>query len=121
MPDPILDEEMIIDLLRCPLKPETMMRIQAGAMQALADIYDRKVTREEFMEMASPCVALYAQACKLWLLHNIRRVYDTDDLTTARFEEASTGLEDLLRVQCETVIEIVKRLQLCPTSADKIH
>lgn len=121
MADPVLDEEMIADLLKCPISPENVGRIQAGAMQALMDLYDRKATRDEFIAMATPCVALYGQTSKLWLLANVRMVFDSGDLDTNRFEQAQTGLSDIIRVQCETVIEIVKRLRMCPTSQDKVH
>ena len=121
MSDPVLDEQYIIELLRCPVKAETVTMLQGGAVQALIDLYDRKVTREEFANLASPCLALYGQTAKLWLLANIEGVFDSGDLDKDRFVKAREGLENLVRKQAETVIEIVKRLQTCPTSQDKVH
>lgn len=121
MADPILDEDLIVSILQCPIKPDTVNRIQSGAMQAMVDLFDRKPTRDEFISLSAPCVALYGQAAKLWMLSNIQQVYDAGELDGSRFLVATSSLEDIIRKQCETVIEIVKRLQLCPTSQDRVH
>lgn len=121
MADPVLDEQQIIQLLKAPCTVEMVNILQSGAVQALVDLYDRKVTRDEFTAMASPCIALYGQCSKLWLLDNIKDVFMTGDLTAQRFDDAKNGLADVIRKQAETVIEQVKRLQLCPTSQDQVH
>ena len=121
MADPILDEEIIKDLLRTGVDVSNTGRIQQGAVFALCDVYDRGVTRDEFTSMASLCLSLYAQCAKLWVLHNIADVYKAGDLDDARFKTASTQLEDIIRKQCMDTIEVVRRLQECPTSEDKVH
>lgn len=121
MADPILDEDDIMSLLRSPISAENVSRLQAGAVQALIDVYDRKVTRDEFVNLASPILALYGQVGKLWMLSNIRDVYDAGNLDNGKFVAANTTMEDLIRKQAETVIEIVKRLKLCSTSQDVVH
>lgn len=121
MADPILDEDTIVALLKSPISAQTVVRIQSGAMQALMDLYDRKVTREEFVTLASPCVALHSSAARMWLLANVERVYDNDKLDDDAFKQANESLEALIRVQSETVIEIVKRLKMCSTSQDVVH
>jgi hypothetical protein len=121
MADPILDEAQIVQLLSCPIKAETIHALQGGAVQALCDLYDRKVTRDEFTSKAAACIGLYGQCSKLWILDNIRQVYESNDLDKARFDAAVSGLSDVIRAQAEVVIEIVKRLQQCPTSQDRVH
>jgi len=121
MSDPVLDEENIIDLLRCPVKAATVGRLQAGAVQAMIDLYDRKVTREEFINALAPCITLYGSAAKIWMLANVRAVHEDGDLDTAKFDHAMSALEDLTRKQSETVVEVVKRLIQCPTSQDPVH
>lgn len=125
MGDPILDEDYIITLLRAGPEAgttgEAVAIVQQGAIQALMDIYDRKVTRDEFSHLASPCIALYGQAAKLWLLNNIHDVFAGGDLDEARFRLALDALVELMRKQSDTVIEIVERLKQCPTSQDKLH
>jgi hypothetical protein len=121
MADPVLDEAHIIQLLRAPATVEMINILQAGAVQALMDLYDRKVTRDDFAAMASPCIALYSQTAKLWLLHNIQDVFDGGDLTHERFVVASEGLSEIIRKWAEVVIEQVKRLQMCPGDKDVVH
>lgn len=121
MSDPVIDEEEIIALLKAPVSPETVARLQQGAIQALLDIYDRKVTRDQFIDMASPCIALYGQMAKLWIMANVRMSYYHGDVDEVRINAAIDGLEKLARVQAESVIEVVKRLQMCPTSQDRIN
>jgi hypothetical protein len=121
MADPILNEQEIILLLRAAASPDNVARLQTGAVQALIDLYDRKVTREEFLHSAAPCLTLYGSAAKLWLLENIHGVYAEGALDQERFTQAARGLEDLIRKQAESVIDIVRRMQLCPTSEDRVH
>lgn len=121
MADPILDEDMIVTLLKTPVSVESVNVLQHGAVQALIDLYDRKCTREEFVNLASPCIALYGQASKLALLANVEVVFDHGDLDKDRFTRARDGLVDLIRKQTETVIDVVKRLQLCAGTQDHVH
>jgi len=121
MADPLFDEELIVHLLKTAVSPENVARLQHGTVQALVDLYDRKVTREEFTSSASLCLALYAQTAKLWLLSNVEDVYNEGALDTERFKLARDGLCDVIRKQSEGVIDIVKRLQQCPTTQDKLH
>lgn len=119
--DPVLDEEGILELLSVPVSPATIAALQAGAVQALLDLYDRKVTREEFIQSAAPCIELHAQAAKLWMLGNINRVHAQGELTEERFRQAHEGLTSLTTAAAARVHDIVSKVMQCPTSEDKIH
>jgi len=121
MADPRLDEDYIRALLSVPVTHENTDAIQQGAVQALIDLYDRKVTRDEFLTAGAACLSLYGQCSKLWMLHNVRAVYKDGTLTDQKFLDADKAFCDIIRKQSETVVEIVKRLQLCPTSKDPIN
>lgn len=121
MADPVFDEEFIKALLKSTVCVDNVTRLQQGAVFALVDLYDRKVTRDEFTSAASACLALYGQLAKLWVLDNVEKVFDEGELDKSRFTIARASLQDLIRVQCEGVIDIVKRLQECPASGDKVH
>ena len=121
MADPILDEDLIIHFLRSPVVPEMMHQMQSGAVQTLLDLYDRKVTRDEFCEAAGQCVVLYSSAARMLILDSMRQLYIDQALTPAAFDEAVVGLQRIMRIQTAGVIEIVERLKLCPTSQDKVH
>lgn len=121
MADPVLDEDLILYSLKCPCTKDYTQTIQAGAVQSLCDAYDRKMTRDEFTAAAAACLTLYGQASKVWMLHNVQEVFDAGNLNTQAFVDADRRMTDLLRLQCEVVIELVKRLQACPTSKDSIN
>lgn len=119
--DPLIDEEGILELLSVPVQANTIGALQAGAVQALLDLYDRKVTREEFIKSAAPCIELHAQAAKLWLLNNITRVYADGELDEERLKRAHDGLTAITTTAASRVHDIVSKLVECPTSEDKIH
>lgn len=119
--DPLLDEDGILMLLNAVISPATTNALQAGAVQTLLDLYDRKVTRAEFCEHGSECLALYGSVAKLWMLNNIHEVFAEHGLTEDKFAHAERQLVELIRKQTTTLIEQVKRLQACPTSQDQIH
>jgi hypothetical protein len=121
MADPVFDEELIVELFKSAVNRENTGRIQQAAVHMLADLYDRGVTRDEFISMATLCISLYAQCAKLWVLGNVEEVFDAGDLTNERFKIGSGQLEEIIRKQCMDAIEVMKRLQDCPTSADKVH
>lgn len=123
MADPLLNEDYIRNLLSVPVNVENVDAMQAGAVQALIDLYDRKVTREAYCGMAASCITLYAQCSKLWMLHNVKhQLADGDrNLTDETWARSDAVFCELIRKQAEKVVEIVKRLQLCPTSEDLVH
>jgi hypothetical protein len=121
MTTPVFDEDYIIALLRMPPIDDHIGAIQNGAMQALIDLYDRKATREEFIDNASTCVTLYGHIAKMWLLRNIEIVYDNGSLDANQFKIAREGLTDVVRKQSEAVVDLVKRLKMCPATEDKVH
>jgi hypothetical protein len=121
MADPVLDENIILALLQCAPLQENLGRIQQGAVQALMDLYDRKVTREEFASAASPCLALFGQCSKLWMLGNIENAFRAGVVDQNTLDEARAAIQDLLSKQIESVVGVVERLRECPLTTDKVH
>lgn len=121
MSDPLLNEEMIILLLQASPDDQSVAEVQAGAAQALMDLYDRGVTRAEFGEMAMSCLGLYSQTAKLVMMLRINEAYERGDVTDENIKNAIGALQNLIRKQADTVSDIVKRLLQCPTSEDKVH
>jgi len=123
MSDPVLDEDFILRLLSAPADGSTefIEATQAGAVQALADVYDRSVVRDQFTGAAAACVGLYAQCAKLWLLNNINQVYINGVLDQNAFDKAREGITALVQKQAQEVASLVQQLRQCPTSKDKVH
>lgn len=121
MSDPVLDEELILALLRTPVSVANIGNLQAGAVQALIDMYDRKTTREAFMHHAATAVSLYGQTCKLALLASVKENFDHGDLDIARFMQAEGALLKLIQTQAATVAGLIEQLRQCSTSQDQVH
>lgn len=121
MADPVLDEDNILGLLQLPITIETVNAIQAGAAQALIDLFDRKVTRQEFMDEASTCLSLYGQTAKLWMLASMERAHHETGIDEMAFRRAEEGITKLIGRDVDRVVTLVKRLQECPLSEDKVH
>jgi len=121
MADPLLDEDLMVQLLSVTPSIETVTQLQAGAVQVVCDLYDRGVKRDEFTSKASAAIGLYAQCAKLWLLNNVHNVHTAGELDDARFKLAHDGLLDVITKQAEVVREIAATLRQCPTSQDVVH
>lgn len=121
MSDLYFDEDNIVHMLMAPVNVDTIDYIQTATAQALCDLYDRKVTREEFVNMAGPCLALYAQTARLRLMHSVEAAFQDSGITQDTLNIAKEGITSLITKQRDTVIGIVRRLQECPTSEDVVH
>lgn len=123
MVSPILNEDWILDLLKTAPGPnaEAIARIQAGTLQALLDLYDRKVTRTEFVTSAAAIVDLYATTAKLGLMGRVEGVYHKDLLNQTAFDEAMAALETLVGKQADAVSGIIELVSKCAPDAEPIH
>jgi hypothetical protein len=121
MADPIFDEQGIIDMLSVPVAREYSQALKAGAAQAIIDMFDRKVTRDEFCKALEPVLNLYSYVGRLQMVGSIRDTFDKGELTPMAFDDANKQLSEFIRQSCLVTIETVKRLKECPTSGDKVH
>lgn len=121
MGDPVFDEDEIKELLMLPINAAHYGYLQTGAVQCLIDLYDRGVTREEFLNLAQPCFVLYETMAKVWFLSQTKKAFEDNVLNDQMIANTEKALESLARNQAQQVIEIVKRLQECPTSKDTVN
>lgn len=121
MADPIFNEQAIIELLAVPVNVEYANALQAGTVQAIIDLFDRDVTRDELLTALEPALHLYAYVEKMKTLRSIKTVFDEGTLSADKFDVATSQVSERVRQLCMQVTEIMKRLQQCPTSMDIIH
>lgn len=121
MSDPILDEQEILQDLHTPVSPETVARLQMAVVGAMCDIYDRKVTREQFCAMLGPCITMYGALSKLHTIDKVRTALRAGEVTEENLNATITASEDRLRTYIGAVRGVMKQLMECPTSEDKIH
>lgn len=121
MADPVLDEDGIIALLSTPINPQTSEAVEAGAVQLMMDMFDRKCDRREFASHVGMAVTLYASCSRLQLLNSIREVWEAGNLNEQRIGKAYNEITDLIRAQQVSCVAMMERLKQCPTSQDKLH
>ena len=117
----MFDENNIIDLLSMPVNRDNANAMKAGAAQTIVDLYDRKVTREEFCVALEPVLNLYSYIGRLSMLAAIHDTFDKGALTDTAFIEANEVIVKLVRAHCQQTVELVRRLKECPTGQDKVH
>ena len=120
--DPLFDEDHIIHLLQSPVKVENIDLLQAGSVQTICDLFDRKVTREEFIAGLALGLQLYGMLAKLWLLDNIESLTKQFDghMPQEKWDAARSQSLMVITEQRVSMIDLVERLKQCPTSKDPI-
>lgn len=119
--DPVVDEEFMIEALSTKVSPQTIARLQTGAMLLLIDAYDRKTTRGEFAQIADAAMKAYAQAAKLWLMTNIKYASDEGFLDKEQVLEAQCALIASVADMTGNARDLACLLKQCPLKEDKVH
>ncbi len=119
--DPVLDEGNIVALLKSPVTARGLPELQAGAAQALIDMYDRDGTRKEFVMHGSNCLALYSSVGRLNILHSILDMINREEFNREKVIKAIEDLTAITRAQSELVCNTMERIQLQATSQDIVH
>jgi len=119
--DPVVDEEFMVEALSTEVSPQTIARLQTGAMLLLIDAYDRKTTRGEFAQIADAAVKAYSQAAKLWLMTNIKAACDEGYLDPAHVLEAQCALIASVADMTGNARQLACLLKQCPLKEDKVH
>src|SRR5882672_938498 len=121
MTDPVLHEPTIMDTLDCTPYPENTSRLQAAALLCLIDAYDRKLTRENFVTLASAALSLHTQIGKLFLIDSIRENDRIGMLDTAMLDKAARGCQGMTSGAHAELYGLMNKVVQCPTSADRVN
>jgi len=121
MADPVLDEELIANLVETKPSPDAVMRLLAGATMLLVDSYDRKTTRDEFLNIAHVALALHSYASQYGNTANMQAMAGRGKLDDAVFKQTMDNVTDLVEYYAAAAAKYARRLQECPRSKDKIH
>jgi hypothetical protein len=121
MADPHIDEDLMVDLIATNLAPDTVRRLMAGAIMLLLDAYDRKVTRDNFCQIASGAVALHSYAAQYGCIVLARALSRSGDLTEQKLTDSVETLRRLTEDGAEASIIHARNLRECPWSDDAVH
>lgn len=121
MGDPQLDEDMIIHMIQQPVTQLTLPYLQQAAMMVLTDLWDRKVTREEFGLSAGKATTMYTALAKLHVLMNVRTAIADNKLDYAMLDASMDKLHEIIGKRVIELVKVVEALQACPTSQDTVN
>lgn len=121
MTSAVLDEEAIMDDLALAVSEESCVQMQRACTAAMFDIYDRKVTREQYGEMLGACLALYSSLHKLFIINNVKASFYKNEINAGNLHVTIRHAEDNVRSQCGNVQHIMDLLSQCPNDEDKIN
>jgi hypothetical protein len=121
MADPVLDEQLIIDLIETKPAADTMNRLRAGALMLVVDAYDRKITRERFLMVAHTAMALHSYASQYTGVDNMQDLFRAGKLDDAVLTDALGEATKLLESYIDRALKEARLLKQCPLSVDKVH
>ncbi len=111
-----------MDTLDCLPVPDNTSRLQAAALLSLLDAYDRRLTRDNFVTLASAALALHTQIGKLYLIDSVREnglIGALDD--GVLLSRATAGVRGLATDAHAELFKLMHKVVACPTSQDKVH
>ena len=121
MPTPLLNEHMIIEELQLPVNITTIGQLQAQAILATVDSYDRHLKREPFVDGMSTAFALHSAAGRLQTLISIQNLIKTGAQVPEKLDSAIKELTDLAGKHRDMLKMHMHLVIQCPWEDDKIH
>lgn len=120
MADPILNESMILVGLSPPASLENIDQLQEASWLSIANAYDRKIERDEFIKLISAAMTMNNNLGRLQVTVRVREMMERNKLTKENIDAAATqliGYSEVARLELYRLTELVAQ---CPTSLDKV-
>jgi hypothetical protein len=115
-----MDEQTVLAMLGEDIVKNAKV-VEHASVFALVAAYDRKVTRDEFMSIASSAMGLHSNLIRLALLNSISTHHLNNVLDAALITNTIAAAIDLAKEHQKNVADFMARVTECPTSADKIN
>ena len=119
--DPYINEAGCIFMLQQAINQETQPYHQNAALQVVMDLYDRKVTREEFARNAGTAIAFYATLAKLYVVEQTRTMLAAETLNMEAVGKSSIMLTEIATEKAAALTKIMTLLSACATTRDAVH
>jgi hypothetical protein len=119
--DPRLSELSILRNLELPCSVQNAEPLQVGAMLTLVAMYDRKLERDAFVEMAEGVTALFGVLGRLCIAESVKHMMEKGVFTQAKIEDAAKELIAYGESERHKIVTILELVKECPTSEDKIN
>jgi hypothetical protein len=121
MADPVIDENLIVDLLDVPPSPDTARQLMAGATMLLIDAYDRQISRDYFVSVVHNAMSLHTYAGQYGAVTNTQRLLADGKLSAEVLVTSSDAAVRLLNQYIALCLRQAHLLRECPLSTDRVH
>ena len=119
--DPQINEGGCVYMLQQDINFETLPYHQNAALQVIMDLWDRKVTREEFGRSAGHAITFYATLAKLYTIQQTATMFAGGTLNADIIETSRTKLHEIAHERRGHLIKVMNLLMECPTSEDRVN
>lgn len=121
MPDPVLNEKAVMQVLDKVASVQSAERLVSGAFMSAVDCFDRRINREPFMEVLQDAFGLADMLSRLDITAAYKDHFAGGTMTDAMFDSSIkeiTGRAEKLR---ESLIKRMDLVVQCPYEDDKKH
>ena len=119
--DPLLAENAILGNLSMPSSAENAEPLQVGAMLTLVAMYDRKLQRDSFVEIAESVTGLFGMLGRLSIAESILHMMEKKVFDQEKIETAAKELVTYAEAERHKIIKLMELVKQCPTSTDLIN
>jgi hypothetical protein len=119
--DPQINEAGCIYMLQQEITFETLPYVQNAALQVVADLYDRKTTRDEFMKNVGTAISLYATLAKISIVRQSQALLADGPMDGEEVGKAGDHLTAVAAGKAAALVKVMRLLMECATSEDKVH
>ena len=119
--DPQVNEDGCIFMLQQAINAETLPYHQNAALQVIMDLYDRKVTRDEFGKNTGTAISFYATLAKLYVIDQTRTMLADGTLTDEAVARSHAMLTAIASDKAAALVKCMTLLSSCATSEDTVN
>jgi hypothetical protein len=118
--DPIIDEDVII---ACLTQTESETQHGSGALMALIDAWDRDITRDQFVALASAVVTCCDNIGRHSMIHAVKMFLKKNDydIAPADVEITIKTTGDMLKISTGDVRKMARLMAQMAKAEDAVH
>lgn len=121
MANPIMDEDMLLEMLACQMNYDNTARLQSAALYAVVAAHDRQCTRDEFIALMESAMGVHSYVGKMSMMTQIRQNFTEKQLDLEMIDRSLENLISYGNSSQANLRAFLTRMVQCPTSLDKVH
>jgi hypothetical protein len=121
MPNPQIDEGMVLGVLDVPVVYDTVHQLQTGGVLSIVDAHDRKITRPVFVEITSAAMGLYASVGRFQSMVSMLNLIKSGEFSEAKLTDAIAKAAEVAEKQRKSLLQHMELVAQCPWDEDTKH